>query len=122
MELTITAVFDGNPAQAVGVTRLTLVPGEVFRLPYACRRLRTVQGGAWISAGGRDILLQQGDMAAVASHAKDAALISALGDMPVVLEWEGVDDLCRIQTRFSYWRRWPEKFGSRPRKVGSICA
>jgi hypothetical protein len=68
--------------------RLVLYRGEVYRVPPAGQGVRILRGRAWVTYGGQDILLTRGDETHFASG-QDAALVSAVGCAPLVLEVEG---------------------------------
>ena len=70
--------------------RLVLYRGEVYRVPPAGRGVRTLRGRAWVTYGGEDILLTRGDETQFASG-QGAALVSAVGCVPLVLEVLGQD-------------------------------
>ena len=67
------------------VRRLTIYKGEVFRLPSVCREIHVLSGVAWITVAGEDIILTSEKKASLASK-KDSAIISALGNMPLLLK------------------------------------
>ncbi len=68
------------------MVRLTLVRhNEVFRLPVAGRSIEVVAGTAWVTVNGRDIFLASREKLWLPSR-RDAALISALGRNPLILE------------------------------------
>lgn len=72
--------------QSCLMVRLTLVRHhEVFRLPVASRSIEVVAGTAWVTVNGRDIFLASREKLLLPSH-RDAALISALGRNPLILE------------------------------------
>jgi hypothetical protein len=70
--------------------RLVLYRGEVYRVPPAGRGVRVLRGRAWATYGGEDILLMRGDETQFASG-QGAALVSAAGCAPLVLEVLGQD-------------------------------
>ena len=70
--------------------RLVLYRGEVYRVPPAGRGVRILRGRAWVTYGGEDILLTRGDETHLASG-QGAALVSAVGCVPLVLEVLGQD-------------------------------
>ncbi len=70
--------------------RLVLYRGEVYRVPTAGRGVRILKGRAWATYGGEDILLARGDETQFASG-QGAALVSAVGCAPLVLEVLGQD-------------------------------
>ncbi len=65
--------------------RLVLYRGEVYRVPPAGRGVRILKGQAWATYGGEDILLTRGDETQFALG-RGAALVSAVGCAPLVLE------------------------------------
>lgn len=65
--------------------RLTLNPGEIFRIPVVCKELQIVSGVAWISVAGKDIILNAGETVSLADS-DEVAILSALGDEPLSLE------------------------------------
>lgn len=67
------------------LVRLAVYPGEVYRLPEVGQRVRVVNGQAWLSAQGRDIVLSPDEQVALA-ESTEAALVSSLTEAPVVLE------------------------------------
>ncbi len=70
--------------------RLVLYRGEVYRVPPAGRGVRVLKGRAWATYGGKDLLLTRGDETDFASG-QGAALVSAVGRAPLVLEVLGQD-------------------------------
>lgn len=68
------------------MVRLMLVRhNEVFRLPVASRSIEVVEGMAWVTVNGCDIFLASREKLWLPSR-RDAALISALGRNPLILE------------------------------------
>lgn len=65
--------------------RLTLYPGEVYRLPEAGQRLRVQAGQAWLSLQGRDLVLGARETACL-PVSPEAALVSAVGPAPLLVE------------------------------------
>ncbi len=65
--------------------RLVLYRGEVYRFPPAGRGLRIVNGRAWISYAGEDIVVARGDEACL-TPSQGFALVSAVGRTPLILE------------------------------------
>lgn len=65
--------------------RLVLCAGELHRMRPPHAHVRVVFGTAYVSHGGRDLILAAGDCATVDSGA-DAALVSALGKQPLIVE------------------------------------
>jgi hypothetical protein len=67
------------------MVRLMLGRNEVFRLPVVSRSIEVVAGTAWVTVNGRDIFLASREKLWLPSR-RDAALISALGRNPLILE------------------------------------
>ncbi|MCK6629838.1 MAG: DUF2917 domain-containing protein [Anaerolineae bacterium] len=75
-----------NGAKPAGViVRLMLRHDEVFRLPAISRAVQVVSGLAWLTVDGEDIFLGNGQRLWLVS-AKGTALVSALGQTPLILE------------------------------------
>lgn len=72
-----------NPAGVM--VRLMLRHDEVFRLPVVSRGVQVVSGLAWLTVAGEDIFLGNGQRLWLVG-AKGAALVSALGQTPLILE------------------------------------
>jgi hypothetical protein len=72
-----------SPAKAM--LRLLLYRGELYCLPPMRQCIHVSSGSAWITHAGKDIILTQGGKASLASS-KDFALVSALGDSPLIVE------------------------------------
>ncbi len=70
--------------------RLVLYRGEVYRVPPAGQGVRVLKGRAWATYGGEDILLTRGEETDFASG-RGAALVSAVGCAPLILEVLGQD-------------------------------
>ena len=65
--------------------RLLIQPGEVYRLPEAGECLRVVAGHAWLTYQRQDVFLHVQETACLPTS-REAALISAIGQAPLVLE------------------------------------
>jgi hypothetical protein len=65
--------------------RVVLLAGEVLRMPRARASLRVISGTAWITRGGSDIVLSQGE-AKTFGASRESAVISALGALPLLVE------------------------------------
>jgi hypothetical protein len=65
--------------------RFVLLAGEVLRVPRACASVSVLSGSAWITRGGRDIVLSPGE-ARVFDAAREPVIISALGAVPLLVE------------------------------------
>jgi len=79
------AFLSRNITPSEVLVRLAVYPGEVYRLPEVGQRVRVVDGCAWLSAQGRDVLLCADEQFALA-ESTEAALVSPLTRAPVVLE------------------------------------
>jgi hypothetical protein len=65
--------------------QFTLKKGELFRVPSGSKELHVLSGKAWITVAGEDIILNDGEKASLASN-QGFAILSALGNMPLILE------------------------------------
>lgn len=81
---TLNTLIKGHQKSAI-CYRFTLNKGELFRFPSECREVHVLSGVAWLTVGGEDIILTAERKASIPSN-KDFALISALGDVPLILE------------------------------------
>jgi hypothetical protein len=79
-----TSLFKGN-TESKSPCRLTLENAEVVRVPQGCRELQVLSGTAWMTVDRQDIILLSGDKASLPSN-KDFAIVSALGNAPLILE------------------------------------
>lgn len=77
-----------NPAPAF--LRLVLYKNEVYRLPTPTCGIRILSGIAWVTTTGEDKILAQGEKVLFPVK-KDFVLVSALGNVPLVLETWGDD-------------------------------
>ena len=68
--------------------RFTIVRGETRRLPNTFRHIKVVNGCAWVSYAGQDMILIPGDTAEFNQNA-DFPVISAMGHTPLVIEVPG---------------------------------
>lgn len=62
---------------------ITLKKGEVFQVALEIQELHVLSGTAWVTIDGKDIILNSGEKAVVSSI-QDFAILSALGNMPLV--------------------------------------
>jgi hypothetical protein len=76
--------FEDNLKSQITV-QFTLIKGEVFRIPSICKKIHVLSGSAWLTVAGEDIILTAGEKVSLGSN-QDIALLSALGEMPLVLE------------------------------------
>lgn len=79
----ITNLLKGNLKNTVRY-RLILNKGEVFRFS-ACREIYALSGIAWVTVAGKDIILNSQEKVLLSSQ-QDFAVISALGDVPLIVE------------------------------------
>lgn len=63
----------------------TLGNGEVFRIPHIYQEFRVLSGIAWLTIGGRDLILHSGGKIVFESK-QDVAIVSPLGKMRVIVE------------------------------------
>lgn len=68
--------------------RMMLLKGEVQRVESNYRGLRIRSGQAWVTLRGRDLVLKRGDEVALDGR-HDAAIVSPLGHVPLVIELLG---------------------------------
>jgi hypothetical protein len=68
--------------------RMMLLQGEVQCIAANYRGLRVQSGMAWITVNGRDLILKQCEEIALDMR-RDAAVVSALGRAPLVIELLG---------------------------------
>ena len=85
--------------------RVMLLRGEVQRVASKYRGLRVRSGRAWVTLRGRDLVLKRGDEVALDGR-YDAAVVSPLGHVPLVIELLGeaprqpsVDPRLMVSTR-----------------------
>ncbi|HLY28417.1 MAG TPA: hypothetical protein VKQ72_18865 [Aggregatilineales bacterium] len=64
-----------------------LAAGEVCRLPRSIREIRIVAGQAWVTYGGKDVILNAGDSTQLGrKEDQSLAVISALKHAPLVFD------------------------------------
>jgi len=68
--------------------RVMLLQGEIHRVESNYRGLRVRSGRAWVTVNGRDLVLQRCEEIALGMR-HDAAVVSALGRAPLVIELLG---------------------------------
>ena len=86
MYLTITDFIE--PTAATAANRLTLTNPNVLRLPRTVGKMRVISGVAWVSAAGRDHIVGAGEGLSLAMS-RDAAIVTAVGKNPLVIEVAG---------------------------------
>ncbi|MCC7448630.1 MAG: hypothetical protein IT324_14515 [Anaerolineae bacterium] len=86
MYLTITDFIE--PTAVTAANRLTLTNNNVLRLPRHAGKLRVVAGVAWVSAAGRDHIIGAGEGLSLTVN-RDAAIVTAVGKNPLVIEVTG---------------------------------
>ena len=84
MSDTTIAVNQGATRETAGVRCLTVERGAVYRVPRAYGRLRVRAGTAWVTEGGRDLILGRGEYAHF-GH-RDSALVSAAAGQRLLIE------------------------------------
>jgi hypothetical protein len=75
----------GAPSASRQILRLALFEGEVIRLPKSYTRMYVLAGTAWITAGGRDIVLGSGDDGELPAS-RDPVVVSGVGCEGLVFE------------------------------------
>jgi hypothetical protein len=80
----LNSLFEDNLKSLVAV-QFTLAKGEVLRIPSACQKVHVLSGMAWLTVAGEDIILTAGEKVALGSY-QGIAILSALGEMPLLLE------------------------------------
>ena len=65
--------------------RVVINPNEVYRLPETGQCVQVASGRAWLTAQGRDLVLEPHHPVKIAASS-EAMLVSPLGEAPVVLE------------------------------------
>ena len=68
--------------------RVMLLTGEVHRVKSNYRGLRIRSGQAWVTLNGYDLVLKRGEEVALEMR-HDAAVVSPLGHVPLVIELLG---------------------------------
>ena len=68
--------------------RVMLLQGEIQRVASNYRGLRVRSGRAWVTVNGRDLVLKRCEEIALDTR-RDAAVVSALGRAPLVIELLG---------------------------------
>lgn len=68
--------------------RVMLLQGEIQRVGSNYRGLRVRSGRAWLTVNGRDLVLKRCEEIALDMR-RDAAVVSALGHAPLVIELLG---------------------------------
>jgi hypothetical protein len=68
--------------------RVMLMKGEVQRVESNYRGLRVRSGRAWVTLNGHDLVLKRGDDVTLEGR-HDAAVVSPLGHVPLVIELLG---------------------------------
>lgn len=71
-------------SQCAAPDRIILMNKEVYRLPQTVREIQVLSGIAWLTFDTQDIILQSSEKTLL-SPSKNAAVISALNNMPLIL-------------------------------------
>lgn len=74
-----------NPAQSLVPELLTLKKGQVFCITSVYQEIHIISGIAWMTLAGEDFILQVGEKVFFTFN-KDSAILSALGNMPLIVE------------------------------------
>ncbi len=85
LSLLMNGVGRGAARPADSALRMVLLEGEALRLPRSRMRVRVLSGTAWITQQGEDKLLPEGEALAL-SAAADQAVISPIGNVPLLFE------------------------------------
>lgn len=85
LSLLMNGVQRGAARPQDSALRMVLVEGEALRLPLPGLRVRVLSGTAWITQSGVDTLLKEGASFNL-SAAADRAVISAIGNVPLLFE------------------------------------
>ena len=85
MHVAITRAPQANSKMAAAMLRLVLYQHELCRLSPKCRGIQVLVGQAWVTLAGEDLVLTPGEKMRFAPT-KDFALVSALGDVPLIVE------------------------------------
>lgn len=64
---------------------ITLNRHQSFRIPQSVDELQVLSGDAWMTVAGRDIILTKQQIASI-PYSKDGAIISSIGQQPLVFE------------------------------------
>ena len=72
-------------ATAAAPLRIMLLPGEVLRFPRSRATIRVLSGTAWLTSGGEDVILCNGQGLSVATS-KQPPVISGIGAQAVLFE------------------------------------
>jgi hypothetical protein len=85
MTLLFQGVERAVSATTPSVLRLVLLPGETLRIPRTYASITALSGTAWITRGGKDILLTSGERCELRA-ARDCTVISAIGSEALLFE------------------------------------
>ena len=58
---------------------------NIYKLPKTVTAVRVISGQAWVTVLGEDIILRQGESAAL-KPGNDGAVVSSLSSIPLILE------------------------------------
>jgi hypothetical protein len=67
------------------MSQFQLQSGDVWRLPENTKEIRILSGAAWLTQHGADRILRSGDLFAVKAASGDPAVVTAVGQSPVVI-------------------------------------
>jgi hypothetical protein len=77
---------DGIRPRLRRFTRLLLQPREICSLHRAYARLRVLQGTAWVTARGEDLVVRAGEGRDLPPARREVRLVSGVGGEPLVVE------------------------------------
>lgn len=66
--------------------RITLLPGELLRIPKRTAHVRIISGNAWISAGGSDTILRPGERYSRSKRLRRPVIVVAMGSDKLFFE------------------------------------
>lgn len=84
--------------------RLRLGRADLFRLPAATPHVHVLSGTAWVTAGGKDFVLEVGQTASF-DPIRVATFISPLRHGPVLLETRGEIHSSPQRSMINWWKR-----------------
>lgn len=77
--------LDRSAPRKAGVLRVVLLSGDALRIPQSMSHLRVLTGTAWVSQGGKDIILESGQCYRV-YRTGDCPVVSGLKGEPLLVE------------------------------------
>ncbi len=83
--LSFDEMLKGSCRDCPAVLRFALRRGEALRLPPGQRNICVLAGTAWVSRGGKDLVIPRGQRMEL-GRVRDAAVVSAIGGDGVCFE------------------------------------